>query len=589
MPEARKLLLNPADKNQGYIVWSHGRWQPFGGAPPMDFPRRYDADPVWDGQVIDWTTPSAVMLVGDGAIEVAGGASGYRPGTANSFRIWRFLSAHPDGSGRSYIMNVFGGYEKYGLNVPNLMVAPPTFGYDAVRDWHHDWTSGNWIMLLANGGIHSSTGVTGYTGPVKPGRDVYRGLAIRSWTATPAFWVADFAGSVFRGNGAEEANRGPWFPGRDVVRDIGIVSDGTAGEPLIIRLLTAPGGFKQWTASTPPAVGVNEPVGPVTTTTRPEIRWTYTDYQRDAQAAYDVRIFSAAQYGATGFDPETSLAADRIHGTDRTVFTATPTRDLANGSWRAYVRARDTAGQLSPWGFREWTQNVTRPTAPTLAASPGGMWSTVLTVSGAGVAANFVDVEGSDDQVTWVPVRGSGVNPANGSLIIVDREPPLNAPRWYRARVRQADPTVTSPWSTEVPATVLEPAEWLISEPETTEAPTVVSVVPPFVWSEPTPTGVQRPPGRFDAIAARFARQSAEADLKIRTMTQADHRQIEKLYDGTRTLLLRSPYGEHWYHVTTGDLGTEMMQLAPITGESTVFRHAHETTVHIVEVGRPDV
>lgn len=89
--------------------------------------------------------------------------------------------------------------------------------------------------------------------------------------------------------------------------------------------------------------------------TRPEIQWTYNENaDGDPQKNYRVKIFSAAQYGITGFDPEKSPCtydSGELHGgTENHILT----RDLSVGvTYKAYVKAaQDFNG--SAW-YSAWT------------------------------------------------------------------------------------------------------------------------------------------------------------------------------------------------------------------------------------------
>ncbi|HEX2578618.1 MAG TPA: hypothetical protein VHK88_19905 [Aquihabitans sp.] len=594
--EAVALLLNPSDTSKGYIVWSHGEVAPFGGAPPTDAEIMF-TNLVIGGQILDWTTPSGAVFLADGAVVPFGGAAWSEPATLTAFPIVRAMHANPAGTNQGYRMLADGTIQKWGVGTPNPTYVPTTSGTNLVRDWAFEWGTQRSLILRADGTMQTSTGVTGSTVVVKPGRDVYRSLAIREWDATPGFWVADYAGTIYKGNGAEDPGlAGPKWYGRDIVRDLAVVDDGLGGDPLTLAVLTSYGSIGRFTISDPPVVDVVAPTGTITTTTRPQIRWTYTDPDGDAQAAYHARLFTSAQYGIGGFDAATSPATAEWYGVDRTVFAIDPTTDLANGTWRAYVRSRDTAGQLSAWDYIQFTQNVTPPATPTVAAVLASNWAVTVTTSNANIFGS-VDVEFTDDPPTattrtWDTVRGSGVFPnGSGVLVLTDREARLNVPRYYRARSRVSGPTVVSAWSTStVTVTVTEAARWLLSAPTETGAPIAVDIDPGFSWSEPLAAGIVRPPGRAEAIVVRGAggRQSAEGQATIRTLTAAARIALRYLIDGTRTLLLRSPYGEHWYCEVTGDVGTSMMDgLAPTAGETTEMRHAHETTVTFTQTSRP--
>lgn len=122
-----------------------------------------------------------------------------------------------------------------------------------------------------------------------------------------------------------------------------------------------------------PTVNVDAPTGTVTDTSRPAIEWTYTDPDGQPQSAYEVRVFTAAQYGATGFDAATSAAAVESGLVSSSDPGWTPTADLANDTvHRAYVRVGKTVGPdtfLSAWDYAEFTVDYDAPPAPVLTAT----------------------------------------------------------------------------------------------------------------------------------------------------------------------------------------------------------------------------
>lgn len=120
------------------------------------------------------------------------------------------------------------------------------------------------------------------------------------------------------------------------------------------------------TANTLPVVDVLLPSGTVTTTSRPVLTWSFSDAENDAQEAYEAKVFSAAQYGAVGFDPTTSAST----WSSGTVLSA-PARDvqvstdLANlGQYRGYVRSRQVGNIWSDWAFEGFTIALDPPASP---------------------------------------------------------------------------------------------------------------------------------------------------------------------------------------------------------------------------------
>lgn len=138
--------------------------------------------------------------------------------------------------------------------------------------------------------------------------------------------------------------------------------------------------------------GTIVPTSPVTTTSYPELTATLTALVESwqdgsgpaarAEVVYEFKIFSAAQFGASGFDPATSpcmwstqgltASLDYIDGSTPSseAVAETPDRALPNGAYRAYFRGRRyfDAAQFGAWSAADFTVAVVPPTAPTLTA-----------------------------------------------------------------------------------------------------------------------------------------------------------------------------------------------------------------------------
>lgn len=107
-------------------------------------------------------------------------------------------------------------------------------------------------------------------------------------------------------------------------------------------------------------------------TTRPTVTWTYNpNADGDQQVAYQVKIFSSAQYGSTNFNPDTSDST-----WDSTVLvgdaaSAVVGTDLVNGTtYKAYVQAAQDfngANWFSTWAQSSpFTITLTPPATPSI-------------------------------------------------------------------------------------------------------------------------------------------------------------------------------------------------------------------------------
>lgn len=170
-----------------------------------------------------------------------------------------------------------------------------------------------------------------------------------------------------------------------------------------------------------------------TQSTRPTVTFGYNDVEADPQTEYRVKIFTAAQFGATGFDPEFSIAAwdsGTIQGAQNTQQVMT---DLLNGTtYRAYVKAAQAwpgpEGQVwySTWASSaNFTITVSPPPTPTVTISQQltePHYRNLLTIGLAGLNVLTSDSAGFENGIgTWqadtnaVTPATSATNPKSGS------------------------------------------------------------------------------------------------------------------------------------------------------------------------------
>lgn len=116
-----------------------------------------------------------------------------------------------------------------------------------------------------------------------------------------------------------------------------------------------------------PVVTVPAPTGSQTTS-RPTVTWTYSQEDAFPQSEYQVKIYSAAQYGAGGFSADTSLATwESGWIVSSTAWSKLIEFDLANGvSYRAYVQVKESGSLKSAWIYSSFSMNLALATAPTI-------------------------------------------------------------------------------------------------------------------------------------------------------------------------------------------------------------------------------
>lgn len=265
------------------------------------------------------------------------------------------------------------------------------------------------------------------------------------WNASTLAWQA---GEVFNAQGPLTALGGGSF---SYTFPVGKWTNGTTYDWAINTKddSSTAGTYMAWSSvvgNTPPVVAVTAPSATITNTSRPTVTWTVTDAESDPQSHYQVKVFSAAQYGAGGFDPETSTPvyakAETASVTDR---THTLTADLPTGTtYRFYVKAKAN-GQYSLWAYQQRAVTLTTPVQPTLtrtsdiANSRVLLTATVASLSGYTAAQHFARFEFSDDGgTTWKNVRGGSrvqmVASGGGAVAsIYDYEVPSADARIWRA------------------------------------------------------------------------------------------------------------------------------------------------------------
>jgi hypothetical protein len=170
-----------------------------------------------------------------------------------------------------------------------------------------------------------------------------------------------------------------------------------------------------------PDVTVDLPTGSVTDTNLPVVEWS-PDIDPDGgpQTRYWVKIFTDAQYGAGGFDPQTSTPLINTGSTASADTSWQVTQVLPNDTYRAYVILAQTVNGALHWGswqFSEFTVNVALPGAPSLTAtadnSSGRIALAITDNAAASTSTDGFEVQRSvDGGTTWGPVRTLGVDGA---------------------------------------------------------------------------------------------------------------------------------------------------------------------------------
>jgi hypothetical protein len=599
VPELRKIVFNPADRTQGYKLWSHGFIEPIGSAPvPVQDPPFPDhwavTNPVVDIDVINWSTPSGYTMTSDGEIRGFGGVvdpgiHGHLP--TYGFDIWRWFRMNPNGDGSGYMVSFVGFYYRWGPTAPALSIATPDFQQDYARDFQLDWTTKKWVMLGKTGLLFSNFTISTTDVPPNPlNYDAYRSIIVRDWSTTPKILVSHMSAWLYGANGWGSYSGQPIeWQGRDVLADMALVHDGSGGQPMEIAISSKSGGVYRWFVSDPPVASWIAPVNgsTVTTTTRPSLLVSWMDPDGDTITGVDVRLFGPGLASITNPEAPGTPAPREQWLSDRRQTGYVPSTDLENGTWQAFVRVRDAANDLSAWAKTAWTQTVTRPPTPTLVALVIG-YSVRLTVAGTTNASRFIFIEYSDDEgSTWNAVRGANPGPSilTGGVHLFDYEAPFQEDRIYRARVASVSPDLSSLWSTTATVNV---SGWTWDLMKVSDHTSLrLRVDPDLSKSDPTGTRKFQPMAGSENVVLSTGWSEGDIPLTARVLSKSDRLALVEFLRSQETLLLRNPFGEAWYVQPTEDVTWKQLRSVALTEESTPIRDAREYSINFTVVRRP--
>lgn len=310
-----------------------------------------------------------------------------------------------------------------------------------------------------------------------------------------------------------------------------------------------------------PTVTVLNPTGTITTTSAPDVNWTYSDPDNETQAFYQIKIFSAAQYGAGGFNPLTSAAtwdSGEIASTD----TSGVVGELLNaGTYRAYVRAaKEVNGQpfWSAFAYSDFVEVFTPPTIPTMAVA----WSSALgrasfTLTGAaptGYSSQYYEIHRSDNAgVLYDNIRNGERIIPNASYIgtAVDYEANRGTIAYYRCRAVGIDANsieFPSAWSTVQQILITNDQTWWF---KAVDNPTInqgsVRVLASLDTNIDEPNTVFRPLGATRPIVVAGPLQGEDGIYQIKTLNETEWDNLLPLIQYQGTILVQDPTGSQKY------------------------------------------
>lgn len=315
---------------------------------------------------------------------------------------------------------------------------------------------------------------------------------------------------------------------------------------------------------------------PYTASTIVPISWVNTlDADGGGQTRYEVKVFTDAQYGAGGFDPDTSepYYTSGIVVTNPGIFglgaeTEADVGPLEDGdTYRAYVRVAQTVnGALhwSDWDYDEFTMDVTTSDVDsvTLAPTDDAGASIVVTVNwDAGTQPwNFVEVQRSIDYgTTWVDVRGATYAPAlagNTEFVVTDYEVGNGVTAKYRARATYLSSglPITGSWvESTLSATWVSDYTW-IKDPLDPSKNMVVKLREVPEESYGVRQGVFHVLGSPNAVVVSDVRQGPSVEISVKVDTIEDVARLRDLLS-SQVVLIHAP--------DSYDLGFDYVALGP--------------------------
>lgn len=309
-----------------------------------------------------------------------------------------------------------------------------------------------------------------------------------------------------------------------------------------------------------PTITIDAPTGTITDTAAPDVSWTFSDTDGEGQTYYQIKVFSAAQYGAVGFSPDTSVPTWESGQIASTESTAQISTYLTSGDWRVYVRAAKTVNGLpyfSEWAYSAFTLSLTPPTIPTITltySEPLGMLTASLqgASSVAFTSQTFALQRSDDDGVTWVDVRNADTLEPSGSYFVetFDYEAKRGGLAYYRCRAvgYAGENVVASDWSTSSSIAVVNDGTWWIKAVDT---PILnlsgVRILAGLSMKQEETLAVFRPIGRERAVVVSGTLGGADGSYRIVTVGEADWDAVYAILSYQRTLLVQAPDGSQKY------------------------------------------
>ena len=313
--------------------------------------------------------------------------------------------------------------------------------------------------------------------------------------------------------------------------------------------------------SAQPTVTVSAPTGTITSNTAPDVTWAYVDTDNETQSFYEIKVFSAAQYNAAGFNPLTSTSTYESGQVASSDATAVIGDLLLSGVYRTYVRVAKTINGspfFSSFAFSTFTISVTPPPVPTIVAFwNSGLGRATLTVTGAapsGFVSQYFNVYRSvDEGVTYTLLRNGRELAPNGSYVAtaVDYEAPRGIVVYYKTRavgIDSASEQFPSAFSTAQQVLITNDETWwfkAVTDPDINLGG--IRVLAELDTTIEEPNIIFRPLGATRPIVVAGPLQGEDGIYSIKTITETEWDDFYNLFSYQGIILVQDPFGNQKY------------------------------------------
>jgi len=304
------------------------------------------------------------------------------------------------------------------------------------------------------------------------------------------------------------------------------------------------------------ATPTGTPTSATPNTDRPAISWTFAQSDSLTQSSAHVKVFSAAQYGAPGFDPATSVSlySTVVAGNGLTV---TPASAILVDTlvYKPYVQVIADSFSIpvkSAWtpSAVAYTASFTSPTAPTLSA----VWSD--TTTGTAQKAFVVTIAGSaspyrynlfrnDEQIVFGATMPTSAG-AESTAVFIDRgRNPVSAFTRYAAQIvtgPAATPQLSS-GTTNFSLSTTYSSTWEISNADGTAFLTdYASSVSSIAFTKAEANAVFRPLNSTKSVVVSGAMTGDDGTIEWITSTDSQWQKVYDLLTYQGPLRISSPF-----------------------------------------------